>query len=63
MALADVFDALISVRVYKPAMPFEQARGIIAAGRGVHFDPDMTDAFLAHFDEFQAIAQRYRDDG
>ncbi len=62
MALADVFDALISVRVYKPAMSFDQARAIIAAGRGVHFDPDMTDAFLTGFDEFQAIAQRYHGD-
>lgn len=63
MALADVFDALTSPRVYKPAFPFEQAREIIAAGRGQHFDPDMTDAFLAHFDQFVAIAQRYRDSG
>ena len=63
MALADVFDALISVRVYKPALPFDQARDIIAAGRGSHFDPDITDAFLSGFDEFVAIAQRYRDDG
>jgi len=61
MAVADVFDALISPRVYKPPMPFEQARDIIAAGRGQHFDPDMADAFLAGFEEFAAIAQRYRD--
>lgn len=61
MALADVFDALISVRVYKPAMPFEQARDMITAERGRHFDPDVTDAFLAGFDEFAAIAERYRD--
>ncbi|MBA3034258.1 MAG: two-component system response regulator [Gammaproteobacteria bacterium] len=49
MALADVFDALISWRVYKKPMPFEEARDIIAAGRGTHFDPDITDAFLANF--------------
>ncbi|MCC8987744.1 MAG: response regulator, partial [Candidatus Contendobacter sp.] len=61
MALADVFDALISARVYKPALPFAQARDIIAAGRGRHFDPDITDAFLADFDEFVAIANRYGD--
>jgi putative two-component system response regulator len=61
MAVADVFDALISPRVYKPALPFEQAREIIAAGRGRHFDPDVTDAFLAGFDEFVAIAERHRD--
>ena len=62
MALADVFDALISVRVYKPAFSYEKAREIIIAGRGIHFDPDITDAFLADFDEFVAIANRYRDD-
>ena len=63
MALADVFDALISPRVYKAPMPFEQARDIIATERGKHFDPDVTNAFLAGFDEFVAIAQRYRDAG
>jgi putative two-component system response regulator len=63
MALADVFDALISPRVYKPALPFDQARDIIAAGRGQHFDPDATDAFLAGFDDFVAIAGHHRDAG
>ena len=61
MAVADVFDALISVRVYKPAMSHSDARDIIAAGRGTHFDPDMVDAFLTDFDGFSAIAERYRD--
>ncbi len=61
MALADVFDALISRRAYKPPMSHGQARDIIAAERGRHFDPDMVDAFLAHFDEFRAIAERYGD--
>ncbi|MBK7764730.1 MAG: two-component system response regulator [Sulfuritalea sp.] len=61
MALADVFDALISVRVYKPAMSFAEAREIIAAGRGKHFDPDVCDAFLGGFDEFVAIATRYHE--
>ena len=61
MALADVFDALISARVYKPAMPYRAARDIIAADRGKHFDPDVADAFLANFDNFAAIAERYGD--
>jgi putative two-component system response regulator len=61
MALADVFDALITRRVYKPPMSFEQAREIIAAGRGSHFDPDITDAFLSGFESFVAIAQRHSD--
>ena len=38
-----------------------EARAIIAAGRGKHFDPDITDAFLAGFDDFVAIAERYRE--
>lgn len=61
MALADVFDALISVRAYKKAMPYPVARDIIAAGRGVHFDPDATDVFLANFADFVAIAEHHRD--
>ncbi|EGV52478.1 HD-GYP domain-containing protein [Candidatus Endoriftia persephone] len=60
MALADVFDALISKRVYKPPMPFEKAREVIAADRGRQFDPDVTDAFLTSFDEFVHIAHKYR---
>ena len=59
MALADVFDALVSPRPYKPALSFEQARTIIAEGRGSHFDPDATDVFLAGYDEFVAIAEKY----
>jgi putative two-component system response regulator len=61
MAMADVFDALISPRVYKRAFPFTQARTMIAERRGRHFDPDVTDAFLSLFDEFVAIAERYSD--
>jgi putative two-component system response regulator len=61
MALADVFDALTSVRVYKPAMPFNQARDIIAEGRGKHFDPDAVDVFIDNFDDFVAIAKSLRD--
>lgn len=61
MAVADVFDALISARVYKPALPYTEARDIIAAGRGRHFDPDIVDAFLEGFDDFVAIAERYKD--
>ena len=61
MALADVFDALVSARVYKSALPFAEAREIIAKGRGTHFDPDAVDAFVAGFDAFAAIARRYQD--
>ncbi|MCP5277024.1 MAG: two-component system response regulator [Thiobacillus sp.] len=61
MAIADVFDALITPRVYKPAMSHAEARDIIAAGRGSHFDPVMTDIFLAGYHDYCAIADRYRD--
>jgi cyclic di-GMP phosphodiesterase len=60
MALADVFDALITQRVYKPPMPLDQAREIIAAERGRHFDPDVTAVFLAGFSEFVQIAHKYQ---
>ena len=61
MAVADVFDALISQRVYKAAMNNAEARAIISAGRGTHFDPDVTDAFLDRFDDFVEIAARHSD--
>jgi len=61
MALADVYDALISNRVYKRGMPHVQARKIIVEGRGLHFDPDVADAFLALEEEFQAIAMKFAD--
>ena len=61
MALADVYDALISRRVYKAAMSHEQAVAIMREGRGSHFDPDLVDAFLELDGEFQSIAERYRD--
>lgn len=61
MALADVYDALISRRVYKDGMPHAQAAAIIEKGRGSHFDPDVVDAFLAVQDQFQEIAARFAD--
>jgi putative two-component system response regulator len=61
MAVADVYDALISRRVYKEGMSHEKAAAIIIEGRGQHFDPDMVDAFVALQDEFRAIAARYAD--
>jgi putative two-component system response regulator len=61
MAVADVYDALISRRVYKEGMPHEKAVAIITEGRGSHFDSDMVDAFLELQDEFRAIALCYAD--
>ncbi len=61
MAIADVFDALISLRVYKRSMSPAEVRELIAAGRGTQFDPDMVDAFLAAYERFTGIAARYSD--
>jgi len=61
IAIVDVYDALISDRVYKAGVPHEQAVGIIFQGRASHFDPDLVDAFMEIQDEFAAIAQRYSD--
>jgi putative two-component system response regulator len=62
MAVADVFDALISRRVYKAPMSADAARAIMAAQRGRHFDPDLLDAFVAGFDDFCAIARSHPDE-
>jgi putative two-component system response regulator len=61
MAVADVYDALISRRVYKDGMPHDKAVEIMVEGRGSHFDPDILDAFLAILDEFKDIAARFAD--
>ncbi|KJU85282.1 metal-dependent phosphohydrolase [Candidatus Magnetobacterium bavaricum] len=62
MALADVYDALITKRVYKDAFSHEVAREIILKGRGSHFDPDVVDAFLVIEHEFVAIADEFKDE-
>lgn len=62
MALADVYDALVSWRIYKPGLSHEQARSIIVAGRGKHFDPAMVDAFIRAEDQFRQIARNYLDE-
>ncbi|MCM8593883.1 two-component system response regulator [Accumulibacter sp.] len=61
MAVADVYDALISRRVYKERMSHEAATEIIIEGRGSHFDPDVVDAFAEINQEFRLIAERYPD--
>ncbi|WP_035383166.1 two-component system response regulator [Ferriphaselus sp. R-1] len=62
MAVADVYDALICRRVYKAPMPHEAACKIMLDGRGKHFDPDVLDVFLAHHEDFYAIALSYVDE-
>jgi putative nucleotidyltransferase with HDIG domain/PAS domain S-box-containing protein len=49
-AVADVFDALLSERCYRPALPLDEVRAFMAAGRGTQFDPEVVDALLADFD-------------
>ncbi|MBV8647634.1 HD domain-containing phosphohydrolase, partial [Paludibacterium sp.] len=59
MALADVFDALISPRGYKAPLPADAVRAMILAERGGQFDPDVVDAFEQNFDRFLDVAARY----
>ena len=61
MAVADVYDALISERVYKAAYTHEEAVVIMREGRGSHFDPDVLDAFVAIQDTFREIAAEFAD--
>lgn len=61
MALADCFDALVSRRIYKPAVPVDEAIRMIEAGRGSHFDPDIVDAFLATREQFLQILNEFAD--
>ena len=61
MAVADVYDAIISRRVYKPGMSHAEAVDIIVEGSGAHFDPDIVNAFLKVRHEFQKIALMYAD--
>lgn len=61
MAVADVYDALISKRVYKPAFSHEKAMEIIREGRGRHFDPDVIEAMEAIEETFRKIAADFSD--
>jgi putative two-component system response regulator len=61
MKIADVFDALISRRVYKEAFDLVKVRSLMSEGRATLFDPELLDVFLQHFHEFVAIAQQHPD--
>lgn len=63
MAIADVYDALVSDRPYKKAFTHMQAVEIIAKSRGTHFDPVLVDVFVEVSDEFDKIAQEYKHSG
>jgi putative two-component system response regulator len=60
-AVADVFDAVVSRRVYKPAFTLEQGLDIVRDGRAKHFDPDVIDAFFEHVDDVAEIRAQYVD--
>jgi len=54
-ALADVFDALLSDRSYRPALTVPEAVELIREGRGSHFDPEIVDLLLDHLDDVLAL--------
>jgi len=60
-AVADVFDALVSERCYKPAMSVEDAYQVIIKERGEHFDPAVVDSFVRHFEEIKEVQRKYSD--
>jgi putative two-component system response regulator len=59
-SLADVYDALVCARVYKAAMPYEEAVNIIVSGKGTQFDPVITDAVVQIQDQLRRISQQYQ---
>jgi len=61
MALADVYDALISKRIYKPAFSHEKAVRIIVSEKGRHFDPELVEVFLSCEGQLHEIAVTYAD--
>jgi len=60
MAIADVFDALVSKRVYKDAMPFDEAVSIIREESGTIFDPKCVEAFLDSADDIRKVMEYYQ---
>lgn len=63
MAVADVFDALTSKRVYKDAMALQKAYEIIDAESGTHFDPDIVEAFFVAKDEIEEALRGFMNEG
>ena len=61
VAVADVFDALTSVRPYKAAWPLERAEAYVRNASGSHFDPACVEAFFAAWDEVIDVHLRYQD--
>jgi len=63
VALADVFDALMTARPYKESWPLERVKGWIEAERGRHFDPQLVDILFESLEELIAIGQQYATNG
>jgi putative two-component system response regulator len=61
VAVADVYDALISNKIYRQGMSHDGAVGVIFSERGQHFDPDVVDAFMDLLPEFEEVARRHAD--
>ena len=59
MAVADVFDALSSPRVYKPAFSLEKSIEIIQQGKGTQFDPKCVEVFIDSLDEVREVLKMY----
>jgi len=62
IAIADVFDALSSKRVYKDPMSLEKVLEIMKSDAGTHFDPNLIELFLNNLDQFLEIKEKYQDD-
>ena len=60
-AIADVFDALTTDRIYRPAYPLDEALALMRDGRGLHFDPTLLGLFLASLDDILGIQKQYSD--
>lgn len=61
VALADVFDALFSKRVYKEAFSIEKVLSILENQKGKHFDPKLIDILIKNLDKFLKINEKYKD--
>ncbi len=62
MSVADVFDALVSPRIYKPPFPLEKALSIIQEGSGTQFDPKVVEVFMESIDEVVKIMNKYKEE-
>jgi putative two-component system response regulator len=61
VAICDVYDALVSDRVYRPALPEDKALVIMKEGRGTHFDPRLLDVFLYQLPQIHAVREKIRE--